>query len=153
GRLALTRANDPRVRELAELLIREHSMANNDLFALANRRNMTFPREIGAKHTAVHDQLSLLSGAAFAKVFLAGQLEVLEGTITLYEKELDKGRDGDLKAYVRRTLPRVLTHTAMIYALAREVGAPGVAERPQSLTNMGLSPTQMMQDMNSMGGH
>ena len=135
GQLAVRKSTDREVRELAEMLVREHRMANTELFNLIRSKGMTPPREIGASHTAVYNQLNQLTGRDFDRIFMAGQVEMHEATITLFQQQIANGKDPETLAYARKYLPSILNHTAEIYALARKVGAPGIELRPATLTD------------------
>ncbi|HEX8237247.1 MAG TPA: DUF4142 domain-containing protein [Abditibacteriaceae bacterium] len=136
GQLALRKSTNPQVRQLAQMLVREHGQANVELLQITRRKGLPLPSTVGAMHAATSDQLSRLSGARFDQMFMAAQVEAHEATILLYQQEIAQGRDRDARAYATKYLPGVLTHTAMIYNIARRVGAPGIADRPQALTNL-----------------
>jgi putative membrane protein len=135
GQLALRRSTNPQVRQLAQMLVREHGQANVELLQITRRKGLPLPSTVGAMHAATSDQLSRLSGARFDQMFMAAQVEAHEATILLYQQEIAQGRDRDARAYATKYLPGVLTHTAMIYNIARRVGAR-IADRPQALTNI-----------------
>ena len=141
GQLALRKSRNPQVRQLAQHLIQEHSTANATLLPILTRKGMQLPRFIGAMNAATNDQLARLSRDGFDRMFMAAQVEAHENAIALYQQELAMGTDEDARAYATRFLPEIMSHTMMIYNVARAVKAPGINERPQTLINAAVGST------------
>lgn len=141
GQLALRKSRNPQVRTLAQHLIQEHSTANAALLPILTRKGIPLPRFIGAMNAATNDQLARLSRDGFDRMFMAAQVEAHENTIALFQQELAMGTDEDARAYATRFLPNIMTHTMMIYRVARAVNAPGINERPQALINAAMNAT------------
>lgn len=141
GQLALRKSRNPKVRQLAQHLIQGHSTANATLLPILTRKGMPLPRFIGAMNAATNDQLARLSGGGFDRMFMSAQVEAHENSIALYQQELAMGTDEDARAYATRFLPEIMSHTMMIYNVARAVNAPGINERPQTLINAAISAT------------
>ena len=136
GNLAQRKSRNEAVRQLAQHLVQQHGSANAELLQLARQKGFPLPASIGTVHAAVNDQLTRLSGAVFDQTFLSAQIEAHEATIMLYQQEIAQGTDPDVRAFASRHLPDILSHTAMIYNIARAVGAPAILERPQALLTL-----------------
>lgn len=159
GQLAVRKARNPLVRQLAQRLVQEHSAANAQFVPVLARRALPVPRFVGAMHTATYDYLSRLKNQAFDAAYMAAQVEAHENTITLYQQELAQGTDPNARALAATLLPHILDHTAQIYSIAQAVGAPGIAERRVALTtaatgapNFTAWTTGAMSGMSGMAG-
>jgi putative membrane protein len=159
GQLAVRKARNPQVRQLAQRLVQEHSAANAQFVPVLARRALPVPRFVGAMHTATYDYLSRLKNQAFDAAYMAAQVEAHENTITLYQQELAQGTDPNARALAATLLPHILDHTAQIYSIAQAVGAPGIAERRVAFTtaatgapNFTAWTTGGMSGMGSMSG-
>jgi putative membrane protein len=141
GQLALRKSRNEQVRTLAQHLIQEHSTANAALLPVLSRKGIPLPRFIGAMNAATNDQLARLSRDQFDRMFMSAQVEAHENAIALYQQELAMGQDEDARAYATRFLPNIMSHTMMIYRVARAVNAPGINERPQELINSAMNAT------------
>ncbi len=119
SRLALKRTNNEGVRRVAEMLIKEHGQANAALKQVAARNDATMPSRPNAMQQAMYKKLSRLSGAAFDKAFIAGQVKSHLDTINLFQMENNSGRDGDVILYAREYLPAIQNHTSVIVSTAR----------------------------------
>ena len=133
GQLALRRSRNAGVRQVAQTLITGHSAAQRDLTTIFRAKGMTLPPNPGVMNTATYKMLSGLRGAAFDKAFMGAQVEAHEKTITLFEHEMMAGQDPRAKAHATNKLPDIIGHTAMIYTVAKQVGAPGINLRPAAV--------------------
>ena len=78
--LALALSDDPKVREFAELMVRDHTAVNNKALALASRLHITpqdnaTSQQLSQRAKEIRNELSNLRGAAFDKRYAANELE------------------------------------------------------------------------------
>ncbi|MFB2971002.1 DUF4142 domain-containing protein [Aerosakkonema sp. BLCC-F183] len=125
GQLALQRSNNAQVRQFAQRMIDQHTQANRELMALAQRKGVTPPNSPGPKYEAAMNRLMQLSGDSFDEAYLneAGVNSHLEAA-AVYQRQARMGQDADLRAFATRTLPTVQGHLEMAatmtgYSLAR----------------------------------
>lgn len=147
GQLALRRSSNAGVRMIASTTMRDHGRAQRDLAAIFRAKGAPLPPNPGPIHTAVYEKLSRLRGAAFDKAYMAVQVGAHENSVTLFAHETEIGRDATVKAHARNKLPGILGHTAMIYDVARRVGAPGVNLRPPAVVQAAMQATMRMGKM------
>lgn len=131
SQLALKKSNNAGVREVADMLIKEHSKANDDLKQVAAKNNFRLPSQPNALQKAMYNKLSRLDGAAFDKAYMKDQIKSHLDTITLFQMEMGSGRDAEAVLFAREYLPGIQNHTSMIVDTAQSVGVPiPVAGRP-----------------------
>ena len=123
--LATQSATDPKVKEFAAMMIKDHSAANNKLSALAATKNLTLPTSASVLDMASHAKLKVLSGETFDKSYIKGQIAAHKDTVKLLRKEIASGEDPDAKAFAKSILPTVEGHLKAINILAT---ADGVTE-------------------------
>jgi putative membrane protein len=123
--LAAQSATDPKVKEFAAMMIKDHSAANNKLAALAANKNLTLPNSPGVLQMASHEKLKLLSGESFDKSYIKGQISAHRDTVKLLRKEIASGEDADAKAFAKSILPTVEGHYKSIKIIA---SADGITE-------------------------
>ena len=123
--LATQSATDPKVKEFAAMMIKDHTAANNKLAALAASKNLTLPSSASVLEMASHAKLKVLSGEAFDKSYIKGQIAAHKDTVKLLRKEIASGEDADAKAFAKSILPTVEGHLKAINILAT---ADGVTE-------------------------
>jgi putative membrane protein len=161
GQMAQSKTRNAGVKNVAQTIIAGHSQAQTELMGLMRRKGMAMTPMLSATHMAVSDALRKQKRDGFDRMYMAGQVDDHENTIALFQTEVMNGQDPDLKAYATKYLPDIVGHTLMIYAVARQVGAPGIQMRPMMPPiPPGVTPTMMGRPidmtstetmMNSMG--
>jgi len=81
GQLASQHAASPDVKAFGEMMVKDHTKANDELKPIAQKLGITPPTELDAMHNALADKLSKLHGAAFDREYMnamvQGHTEVL----------------------------------------------------------------------------
>jgi putative membrane protein len=113
GRLAAQNASASDVKQFGQQMVDDHGKANEELKALAAKKNVTLPPALDAKHQTMHDKLSKLKGAAFDKAYMDGQVQAHQQAVTLFQREAKAGKDPDVKAWAEKTLPQLQQHLKM----------------------------------------
>ena len=75
AQLASTKAGDASVKEFAEMMVRDHTKAANELKEAVKGSNVDAPPKLDAKHQALYDRLSKLSGAEFDREYTSAMVD------------------------------------------------------------------------------
>src|SRR5512140_2380360 len=75
GTLAKDKASSDQVKQFANRMVTDHGKANDELKTLAQNKNITLPTDLDAKHKAVRDRLSKLSGEQFDRAYMQAMLK------------------------------------------------------------------------------
>jgi putative membrane protein len=118
GKLASKQAASTDVKSYGKTLVGDHSKANDELKAIAGRKNITLPSDVTASQKKAEDRLEKLSGASFDREYVKQMVKDHEDTIKLFEKEAKSGKDADLKAFAEKTLPTLKEHLTHARQLA-----------------------------------
>ncbi|MEP6947085.1 MAG: DUF4142 domain-containing protein [Acidobacteriota bacterium] len=114
GKLAEQKGQSPEVKKFGQMMVTDHTAANNELKVVAGKKNMPVPADIGAKHKSSMDSLSKLSGADFDKQYVDMMVDDHEEDVAAFEKQADSSSDPDVKAFAAKTLPTLKKHLAAI---------------------------------------
>jgi putative membrane protein len=95
------------------------------LKSLASSKNVTLPTEIDAKHKAVADRLSKLSGDAFDRAYMDAMLKDHREDVAAFRTESKSGKDSEVKAWAAKTLPTLEEHLKLAEDTNRAVGTSG----------------------------
>jgi len=111
GKIATQKASSNVVKEYARRMVVEHTKANNELKALAKQKGVTLPTTIGKKNEDLKQKLSKLSGAKFDQEYMkeAGLKSHTEQA-QLFERQVARGQNPDVKSFAAKTLPVVQKH-------------------------------------------
>lgn len=110
GEYAAKHANDAKVREYAERLVKDHTALNNTIAENAKRMKVAVVLGKEKEPQQQIDQLSKLKGNDFDVAYLQQMVEDHQKAITLFESEDKIGTDGDLKTAARNALPTLKKH-------------------------------------------
>ena len=115
GNLALAQANDTSVRAFAQKMIDEHTTAQKDLKDLANDidLNVNLDDSLSADQVALRNLLSGLTGAAFDKAYITGQIAGHQKTLTVFDAEISGGANQKMKQYATDKRPDIQNHLNM----------------------------------------
>lgn len=119
GRIAVQRAVNPDVRAFGQRMIDDHSKANGQLMQLASNKEISLPTEPNLAQRMTADSLQKKSGEDFDKTYMKTMVEDHEKDVKAYENEINTGKDPDVLAYARDTLPILKEHLG----LARQADA------------------------------
>ena len=114
GKIALTKTKNAKIKEFAEMMVKDHGKANEELMAIAKSKNITLPDTLDADHQKKQKELNGKSGADFDKAYVDAMVDGHKKTLTLMQNESKDGKDADLKAFATKTAPIVQTHLTMI---------------------------------------
>jgi putative membrane protein len=122
GHLAQDKGNSQQVKDFGAMMVKDHSAANEKLQALASSKSITLPTSASVGQMASKAKLDVLSGNAFDKSYVKGQIKAHRETVALFRKEISAGQDADAKAFASATLPTVRAHLKAITAIAADMG-------------------------------
>jgi putative membrane protein len=121
GRLAQQKAQSNAVAEFAGRMVEDHGKANDRLVGLAKEDGIAVPGALDQKHQVMLDQLEPVSGAAFDRVYIAGQVADHQKAAQLLEYEIGSGQDIELKSFASEILPIVFQHLQMAQDIQAEL--------------------------------
>jgi putative membrane protein len=123
--LAQQSATDPKLKDFAAMMVKDHSAANDKLSALAGSKSITLPTSASVGQMATHAKLKLESGDTFDKAYIKDQISAHRATLRLLRKEIATGQDDDAKAFAKSVLPTVQSHLKAINKIAADDGVTG----------------------------
>jgi len=137
AQLAEQRTQVPGIRQFAQLMVQDHTKANNRLMELARPAGLPIPEELDQDHRTERASIEGLSGAAFDNAYLRGQITDHQQSVQLLEFEIGSGQDRALKQFAVETLPIVMRHLTLAQALAAETTGAATRELPSSRERTG----------------
>ena len=130
AKLALSKSNTPAVRKFAETMIADHTKANEELAAIARSKKLKISDEPELMNKAKATILKQRDGQSFDEAYANNQVMAHEQTIELFQKAANS-KDAELKAFAKKTLPKLQHHLEM----ARELQANTKVDQKAVLEN------------------
>lgn len=113
--LAAAKSGDTEIKELAQMLIADHTALNKEL------------AKLGAKDTAILPgpaalpKLSALSGVAFDRALIDAVVDGHKKSVALYSAEAEAGTSAATKAFAAAHLPKIKLHLDHALAIQRKI--------------------------------
>jgi putative membrane protein len=110
GELVQQKAQNSSLKSFGDMIVTDHTRANEELQRLATQKQMTETMSINPREQAKLDRLSNLSGPEFDRVAQREAVDAHAKAIKLFKHEAEHGQDQDLKAFAQKTLPILEQH-------------------------------------------
>jgi putative membrane protein len=122
SRMAAERATNPEVKQFAQMMVRDHTTAGNELKQVLTGHNMQVRDVLDEKHRDLAQELSRQSGSEFDHEYMAAMVDdhermknLLEGRSN--EKANDQPLENAVNQFAAKTLPVVQHHLDMAQQL------------------------------------
>lgn len=109
--MALEKTQSAEVKAFAQMMIKDHTAAGEQLSALAKKKGYVEPTEPSVLQKTELKALSVLSGGAFDKMYVDRLgIAAHESTISQFETAASGAQDSDVRAFAEKTLPTLRRH-------------------------------------------
>lgn len=124
GRLAEIRAVDPRVRDFAQMMIRDHTHTTVDLQRAirSEGRLPPPPPPFTPEQATMLAQLHAANGRGFDWIYMDQQIRAHETALQLMLSYAQNGREPVLRQVAQTTLPLIRQHLTLARTLRRHLG-------------------------------
>jgi putative membrane protein len=122
GQTAKDHGQNEDVKNYGEMLVKDHSKANDRLTQLATSKGVNLAKEIEPKHAAAMKDIENKSGADFDRAFIQDAIKDHRKDIAKFEKASRDLNDSELKAFATETLPTLRNHLAEAERIAKSMG-------------------------------
>jgi len=116
GKVALSKSQDPAIRDFAQRMVTDHGKANSELESLAVRKGLQAPKRLDAEHKEMLDTLSSKNGKEFDQAYAEHMNMDHSKAIALFESAAGSN-DPDLAKFAKETLPTLKEHKALAQKL------------------------------------
>lgn len=110
GTFAQQNATNQRVKSFGEMMVRDHSKANDELKSLAQGKNITLPSMMTDKHRNKLEDLQKEQGSDFDKAYIKLMVDDHQDDVDKFRKQAEDGKDPEIKAFASKTLPVLEMH-------------------------------------------
>lgn len=117
GKLAQQKATSPRVKGFADMMVKDHTKAGDELMALAKKKNIVCPTGPTKEQQDKAADLAKKSGKDFDKAYVDAMVDGHEKAVKLFTDASQNCKDADLKAFATNTLPTLKMHLDSIKAI------------------------------------
>lgn len=108
--LAISKTSNADIKTYANMMLKDHGAANDELMALAKSKNISLPVSMSSEHQKTRNELAEKSGTDFDKLYLDVMEKDHVKVLAFMEHEAREGTDPDLKAFASKTVPVINAH-------------------------------------------
>ncbi|HYZ32459.1 MAG TPA: DUF4142 domain-containing protein [Crenalkalicoccus sp.] len=117
GQLAQRNGRSAAVKRFGQRMVDDHGRANQELTALAQRKQITPPGGIGAENRQTYEDLAELRGGAFDRAYAQAMIQDHEEDLRAFQGEAQNGTDPEVRAFAARMVPMLQEHLRMAQQL------------------------------------
>ncbi|PZR28455.1 MAG: DUF4142 domain-containing protein [Citrobacter freundii] len=119
SRLALEKSANASIKRFADMMVNDHSGANEQLKLLAAQKNVTLPTDVSEEKKKTADDLMKKSNKDFDKDYVDVMTKDHEKTVDMFEKASTNVKDADVVAFINNTLPKLRAHLDSIKVIKK----------------------------------
>ncbi len=110
GRMVATKAQDHDVKRFAQLMVKDHTKALNELQKLVQSKNVTLPNDLPDDAKALETKLANENGKQLEKDYMDNMVQDHQKDVKEFEEASQNLQDPDLKKWAGKTLPTLQKH-------------------------------------------
>jgi putative membrane protein len=110
GEMAARQATNSSVREFAQMMVNDHSKANDELKSLASRKNITIPSTPGEDHADHINKMRDKKGNDFDKDYMRLMVDDHKEDVDEFEEASRDAKDPEIRAFAAKYLPTLRSH-------------------------------------------
>jgi len=120
--VAERKSENPDVKQLAQMIRKDHRQANEKLKPLAESHGLAINQPLDSKHQKQLERFQKMSGAEFDKAYVTDMLKDHQKDIGKYQNAIENVTESDVQQYAQNTLPTLRQHLQHAENAARSVG-------------------------------
>jgi putative membrane protein len=131
GKLASDKASSNKVKEFAQLMVKDHSKANQELKEIALEQNLQFPDEMVDKHKEQVQKIQKNNQENFDKKFMNAMVEDHKKTIKKFKEASENNDNGQIRQWAENTLPTLEEHLQIAQSILKSLDQVSTDEQKQ----------------------
>lgn len=118
AQLATSMTDSSAIKTFAQMMIDDHTTAQNDLKSLGTNINVPVTDSIDDMHQKMIDSLKTMPERTFDSVYILRQIADHQAAIANFQQEVNAGKKSDVIDYANKYLPKLQMHLQMADSLA-----------------------------------
>ncbi|MGZ4829031.1 MAG: DUF4142 domain-containing protein [Candidatus Angelobacter sp.] len=110
GKIVAARSKNPSVKQFAQMMVKDHTTALNELQELAQSKNLNFSDDLTDDAKALQAKLSSDTGKQLDKDYMNSMVEDHQKDVQEFTDKAQNAKDPDVKQWAGKTLPTLQKH-------------------------------------------
>lgn len=121
GQLAAAEATNESLEDFAEMMVTDHTTAQNQLANLAESLDIAIPDTLTNEDQDKQAQLIALDGTRFDSAYISSQVVAHQQAQQIFQTQINQGLNPQLKEYAANTLVHIISHLERATELKEEL--------------------------------
>lgn len=110
GKIVAAKSKNPSVKQFAQMMVKDHTTALNELQELAQTKNLNFNDDLPDDAKELQTKLSSDTGKQLDKDYMDSMVEDHQKDVQEFTDKAQNSKDSDVKQWVSKTLPTLQKH-------------------------------------------
>jgi putative membrane protein len=110
GKIVAAKSKDPNVKQFAQMMVKDHTTALNELQELAQAKNLNFNDDLPDDAKSLQQKLSGDTGKQLDKDYMDGMVEDHQKDVQEFTDKSQNAKDPEVKQWASKTLPTLQKH-------------------------------------------
>jgi putative membrane protein len=132
GKIAAAKSKNPNVKQFAQMMVKDHTTALNELQELAQSKNLNFNDDLPDDAKALQTKLSSDTGKQFDKDYMDSMVEDHQKDVQEFTDKSQNAKDPDVKQWASKTLPVLQKHLEKAQQIDAKLNKGKAAGSPAS---------------------
>ena len=110
GKIVAAKSKNPSVKQFAQMMVKDHTTALNELQELAQSKNLNFNDDLPDAAKALQAKLSSDTGKQLDKDYMDSMVEDHQKDVQEFTDKSETAKDPDVKQWAGKTLPTLQKH-------------------------------------------
>lgn len=110
GKIVAAKSKNPSVKQFAQMMVKDHTTALNELQELAQTKNLNFNDDLPDDAKALQEKLSSDTGKQLDKDYMDSMVEDHQKDVQEFTDKSQNAKDPDVKQWASKTLPTLQKH-------------------------------------------
>jgi putative membrane protein len=119
GKIGTAKAKNDDVKKFAEMMVKDHTKANEELKAAAKAANITVPEGLDEKHQKHVDHFKNYKGTDFDADYMKHMVTDHTEAVALFTRASKEAKNTELKDFATKTLPVIQGHLEQAKKLSK----------------------------------
>jgi len=133
GQTAKDHGSNADVKSYGEMLVKDHTKANDKLSSLAAQKGVNLAKEIEPKHASMMKDIENKQGSDFDRAFIQDAVKDHRKDIAKFEKASRDLQDPELRSFAMETLPTLRNHLQEAERIAKSLGVDVAARNVDNI--------------------
>jgi len=119
--LAMSNAGSIEVKDFAQVILKDHATANEELNTIAASKNIVLPTSLSDENRKDFNDLSQKTGLDFDKAYCEYMVKDHKDDIDEFKEEAEKGEDPDIRSWAAGKIATLEHHLALAESMKEKI--------------------------------